>query len=119
MRVAVDDGLSPVRLRNFRPEHHGYRAPLVQELACRFVIVGLGRKGQMVVLRPRRVIEQSFHSRRNLRVVEELDFGKFSKQFGVKPFPREVTGAVEPYGWDKSKSSGFFFQAAYFDGQHL
>ena len=93
--------------------------PWSRKLRAVFVVVGLGREGQMVVLRPRRVFEESFHPRRNLRVVEELDVREFCEQFGVKPFPREVAGAVEPYGGDKSKSSGFFFQAAYFDGQHL
>ena len=88
MLVAINDGLSPVRLRNFGPEHYGYRAPLVQELACCFVVVGLGREGQMIVRRPRRVVEESFHSRRNLRVIEELDVRELREQFGVKPFPR-------------------------------
>ena len=37
----------------------------------------------------------------------------------MKPFPREVAGAVESDGGDESKPSCLFFKAAQLDSEHL
>ena len=42
--VTVDDGLSPVRLWNLGPEDYGYRAPVLQDVACLLVVWAVPRR---------------------------------------------------------------------------
>ena len=88
--VAVAYGVSPVGLRDFRPEHRGYGPALLQEPPRLLVVVRLCGESKVVVGGPIGALEETVHSGRILRVVEEADVGEPLKDFRVKVFPCQI-----------------------------